>query len=92
MKWAVKFLISIYYIFLKSKAHSHSFSINWYSFVYGVIGFFSFLSIIIVAKYFNYIAGTDKTISIDTLDVFLAILGFLLVYLFKRLEKKENGD
>jgi hypothetical protein len=60
--------------------------------LYGLIGFFSFLSIIIVAKYFNYIAGTDRTISIDALDVFLAIIGFVLVYLFKRLEKRGNGD
>ena len=89
----MKFLTSIYYyIFLKSKSHSHAFSINWYSFLYGLIGFLSFLSIIIVAKYFNYIAGTSKTISIDALDVFLAILGFVLVYLFKRLEKKGDGD
>gem|GEM_PF-2424187 len=87
----MKLLTSIYYIFLKSKSHPNTFSINWYSFLYGLIGFFSFLTIIIVAKYFNYIAGTDKTISIDTLDVFLAIIGFVLVYLFKRLEKKENG-
>ena len=88
----MKFLISIYYVFLKSKSHSHTFSVNWYSFFYGLIGFLSFLSIIIVAKYFNYIAGIDKTISIDGLDVFLAILGFVLVYLFKRWEKKGNGD
>jgi len=84
----LKFVTFIHYIYLKGKSRTDTFSINWYSFLYGLIGFFSFLSIIIVAKYFNYVAGSEGIITIDVLDVSLASIGFIFVYLFKRLEKK----
>jgi hypothetical protein len=86
----LKLLAIIYNIYFKGKSHTHIFSDGLYSFLYGLIGFLSFLSLIIVAKYFNYIVGTDDLITIDVLEIFLALMGFGLVYIFKRLEKKSN--
>ena len=84
----MKFVTFFHHVYIKSKSRTNTFSINWYSFLYGLIGFFSFLSIIIVAKYFNYVAGSEGIITVDALDVSLSSIGFIFVYLFKRLEKK----
>lgn len=88
----MKLIPLIHNIYVKSKNSTRTFPVDSHSFLSGLIGFFSFLSIIIVAKYFNYIVGSDKIITIDILDIFLAIIGFGLVYIFKSLEKRSNGD
>ena len=59
---------------------------------YGFIGFLSFLTIIISAKYFNYIFGESDAFVIDFLDIVLSITGFILIYIYKKMEQRFKID
>lgn len=52
--------------------------------MYGLIGFLSFFSIIIIGKLFRYIFNFNDVISIDEVDVILSAVGFVMIFISKR--------
>jgi len=88
----LKIISIIHKLYHKSKASSAEFTLKAYSLLYGFIGFLSFLTIIIVAKYINHIFWNSDDIIIDFFDIVLSITGFVLIYIFKRLEQRSKRD
>jgi hypothetical protein len=73
---------------IRVRKNLKSFSVN--NALYALIGFMSFLSIIISAKIFEYIFMQRELISIDTVDILLSVLGSILIFLYKGFEHKFN--
>ncbi|MBZ0198779.1 MAG: hypothetical protein K8H86_02850 [Ignavibacteriaceae bacterium] len=59
----------------------------------GLVGFSSFFTILLIAKYAGSLFGTANSFKIQTEDVFLSLIGFTLLFLVKLLENvsKKNG-
>jgi hypothetical protein len=55
--------------------------------LYGLIGFLSFLSIIISVKLLEHIFSQTEFISVDGLDILLSALGFIMIFVFKEFAK-----
>ncbi|RPI75346.1 MAG: hypothetical protein EHM47_02875 [Ignavibacteriales bacterium] len=81
-------ITTLYSTYLKSRINSSSFSYNIYSFIYGLIGFLSFFSVIILGKLYRYTFNYTDFISIEDLDLILSAIGFVMVFLYKRFEHK----
>lgn len=60
--------------------------------VAGLFGFLSFLSILIVTKFFSYLIGTYDYLIIEMDDVFLSSIGFVLVFLIRFLKNFKEED
>lgn len=88
----MKLLTSLYSIYQKRISESGTFAPNAHSLLYGCIGFLSFLSIIILSKYYNYLSGSSEMITIEFIDITMSSIGFILIYIFKRHEIKEKED
>lgn len=59
----------------------------------GIWGFIFFLSVLVVTKFLGCCVGTIEKFNIELEDYYLALLGFVLVFLIKVLENfrgKEN--
>lgn len=52
----------------------------------GLLGFSIFLIILIVTKWISYLIGTNDNLTIDVEDVYLSVIGFILLFLIKFLE------
>jgi hypothetical protein len=74
-----------------SKVNSESISNHIYNLLYGFIGLFSFLTVIIIAKVFSILTSTGRSISIDELDIILSLLGFVMIYVYKEFENKGKN-
>jgi hypothetical protein len=70
--------------YLKSRFNYTALSKYAYLFFYGVIGFLSFFSVIILAKFYKYIFDMDELITIDELDILLSATGFIMLIIFKK--------
>lgn len=52
----------------------------------GLVGFSSFFTILLIAKYFGALFGSVNTFKIQVEDVFLSLIGFTLLFIVKLLE------
>ncbi|MFH1195174.1 MAG: hypothetical protein V1720_05650 [bacterium] len=58
----------------------------------GLFGFLTFISILIATKYFSYLVGVDANFTIEIDDVYLSLIGFVLLFLIRFLENfKPQG-
>lgn len=58
----------------------------------GLIGFTAFFSILLLTKFFSYLIGTYDEFAVDIDDVFLSIIGFILVFLIRFLENFKQAE
>lgn len=69
----------------------------YYSFLFqpllhGVGGFFLFFSILLLTKALAYWLGTQSTFSIETEDVILSLVGFILLGLIRILDNFKTKE
>lgn len=59
----------------------------------GLAGFAAFFSILVATKFLGYLLGTQPTFDIILDDVFLSLIGFVLIFLIRILENiKEEKN
>ncbi len=60
----------------------------------GLVGFSSFFTILLIAKYAGAIFGSVNNFKIQAEDVFLSLIGFTLLFIVKLLENlgKKNKE
>ncbi len=58
----------------------------------GLWGFSAFFTILLISKYLGYSLGTLKTFNVDIQDIYLSMLGFVLVFLIKVLENFNDRE
>lgn len=75
---------TLYSTYLKSRVSSSSFSYFIYSFLYGLIGFLSFFTVLILGKLYRYAFNFIDEIIIDEIDFILSAFGFLMIFVFKK--------
>ena len=58
----------------------------------GIGGFIAFFVVLAVSKLLGYFTGSIKTWNIESSDILLSLLGFILLFLIKFLENFKQGD
>ncbi len=57
---------------------------------YGILGFSLYLLVIYLVKKIRYFFVAGDVVSIETGDIYLSLLGFVLFFLIKILNRKQN--
>jgi hypothetical protein len=78
--------ITISSVNIKKEKKEKSASTHFFNLFYGIIGFLSFFTIILLTKLFSEV----EVFIINDLDLILSSLGFILMYGFKELEAKNK--
>jgi hypothetical protein len=75
---------------IRIRKNSGAYQAHFLNLFYGLIGFLSFLSIIIAAKFISYVSNQEEQLNIDIYDFLLSLFGFAMIYIFKELENKNR--
>ena len=59
---------------------------------FGILGFIMFLGVLIITKFLGCCVGTIEKFVIETDDLLLSVLGFVLVFLIKFLENFRDKE
>ncbi|MCF8419952.1 MAG: hypothetical protein K9G63_13790 [Melioribacteraceae bacterium] len=57
----------------------------------GLLGFVSFFSILVITKFLAYVLKTQPDFKIESGDIFLSLIGFVLVFLIRFLENFKEA-
>ncbi len=63
-----------------------------YPFLYGFYGFSSFFTTLLIAKTIGYLWGSINNFYIETDDIYLSLIGYVLVFLIRFLENFKEEE
>jgi hypothetical protein len=61
-------------------------------FTFGLIGYFGFLTLLIISKYLGFIIGNSTSFQIDSIDFLISAMGFAFIFITKLKESTRDNN